>query len=150
MKFIPVKPNMHAIVDDDAFPTFSRYSWRLRNGYAVRFSADTTVSMHREIYPPPSGLETDHTNHDRLDNRRSNLRLVSRTLNNANRRIGKNNTSGFKGVHYALKSGRWRAVITNQGKKHHLGFYPDKRTAAVAYNTAATQLWGDHASLNPV
>ena len=70
----------------------------------------------------PDG-QIDHINGDRLDNRISNLRVVSNKQNQENIGSRTNNTSGYRGVSLNKKSGKYEAHIRHNGKKHHLGFF---------------------------
>lgn len=72
--------------------------------------------MHRFLLKTPKGLETDHINRDKLDNRRSNLRIVSRTQNSINRDMPPNNTSGYKGVTWYKRDRYWQAQIKTKGR----------------------------------
>src|SRR5262249_1798675 len=86
----------------------------------------------------------DHKNTIKCDNRFENLRPASRSLNGANRRKPRNNTSGFKGVS-TWPSGRWFARIRYSGKLHHLGTFDDPAVAHVVYVEAAKRLFGEFA-----
>lgn len=96
--------------------------------------------------PIPVGMEIDHINRDKHDNRASNLRLVTRNQNGANRGMLKNNSVGFKGVYRA--GGRLRAEIMICGVKHRLGYFANAGAAARAYDLAATSALGVHALTN--
>ena len=64
-----------------------------------RNGKNTTLYMHRLIMGEPKGKQVDHWNHDTLDNRRSNLRIVTNRQNNENRAGAyKNSKSGIRGV----------------------------------------------------
>ncbi len=58
-------------------------------GYAYRWDRSTKphkcLLMHRIIMDTPKGMDTDHINRNKLDNRKSNLRIVTRSANNLNR-----------------------------------------------------------------
>lgn len=82
-------------------------------------------------------VEVDHDNHIKADNRWTNLRLATRLENSRNRPKHKNNKSGFKGVCWVSRSGRWRAQCTIMGKRHHLGCYVEKQDAIDAYQAFA-------------
>jgi hypothetical protein len=86
MKEIPLTRDQLAIVDDHWIDRLSRYNWACSpNGYAyMRFGA-STLYMHRLIAKTPKGMETDHINRNRLDNRESNLRNVTHAENCQNR-----------------------------------------------------------------
>ncbi|MBV8278501.1 MAG: HNH endonuclease [Verrucomicrobia bacterium] len=104
--------------------------------------------MHRLIVNAPPGVQVDHVNGDGLDNRRANLRLASATQNAHNRKIRRDNTSGFKGVRFDQSSQRWDARITFQGKRYYLGLFVTAELAARTYDQAARRLFGDFARTN--
>jgi hypothetical protein len=85
-------------------------------------------------------VEVDHWNLDHSDDRWDNLRLATHSQNGANKKRGKNNTSGFKGVspHH---SGRFLA----QCKHRHLGYFDTPEEAHAAYMAAAIEAYGDFA-----
>jgi hypothetical protein len=94
----------------------------------------------------PSGMDVDHINRDKLDNRPENLRLATTSQNRAN--IGKqcNNRSGYKGVF--LDKGKFRAKIKSNGTQRFLGSYSTAEAAAAAYDSAALAAFGDYAMTN--
>lgn len=134
--------------------SFSGYCGR-KFGYAVRRTypkgrnrKSKTVLMHRLITECPEGMEVDHINGNRMDCRRSNLRVCTRLGNTKNRGLGKNNTSGFKGVSWHKINGVWTANIRLNKKRIHLGSFKDKTEAAKAYDKAAIKYFGEFARLN--
>jgi hypothetical protein len=141
-----------ALVDDDDYEYLSQYKWRGdAKGYA-RYSVYSkpqkkilTVMMHRLILNTPDDLHTDHWNGDRLDNRRSNLRVATMQQNMANQKAH-GGTSNFKGV--GFRHGLWQAQIGVDQKVLHIGVFDTQRAAAQAYNDAATQYFGEFAKLN--
>jgi len=90
-----------------------------------------------------AGLQVDHINGVKADNRRENLRVATNGQNRANSKLNSNNTSGLKGV--SRKNGRWVAVINVGGKKHHLGYFDKKEQAHEAYKKAAIEAFGEFA-----
>lgn len=91
----------------------------------------------------PEDKEIDHINGNTLDNRISNLRLASRTQNNANR---KHHTSTpYKGVSYFTRDNKWRARIKHNKHEIHLGYYNTPDEARTAYLSAANKIFGDFA-----
>ena len=90
----------------------------------------------------------DHINGDGLDNRRANLRLCTRSQNMGNRRKYTVGQSLYKGVHPLPGGRRWQALVGFGGRKSHLGCYATEVEAALAYDKAARQLWGEFAALN--
>lgn len=142
------------LVDDADFERLSQYKWRCdATGYARYSVYDKlkktiqTVLMHRIILDTPDDLHTDHINGDRLDNRRSNLRIATCQQNSANRKA-QGKASIFKGV--TLHRGLWRAQICVNLTGIHLGYFLTQRAAAQAYNDAAIELFGEFAWLNDV
>ena len=94
-------------------------------------------SEHRLIWqmlygPIPPGQEIDHLNGDRADNRPCNLRCVPHTTNMRNMRKKVCNSSGFTGVHFHKRNGRWVAQSSG-GNKRYLGSFktPEEAFAAV-------------------
>lgn len=100
----------------------------------------------------PNGFEWDHISGDRFDNRRCNLRIATKLQNAANRLMQKNNTSGYKGVKVRRhgKTNPFRARIRVNRTLIQLGTFPDKISAALAYNNAAIKYFGEYAKLNKI
>lgn len=84
----------------------------------------------------PDG-QIDHINRLKQDNRISNLRDVSHTINQWNVGLKNTNTSGYKGVSYAYRQKMWKAAITASKKSIHIGYYNTKERASIAYKIAA-------------
>ena len=103
--------------------------------------------MHNVIMKPSEGFIVDHINGNGLDNRRSNLRIVTRQQNTFNS-VHKGGTSKYKGVALDKESGLWRAYIAKDGKRTWLGRFPDELSAAIAYDKAAKDMFGEYAKLN--
>ena len=99
-------------------------------------------------YLPESDI--DHINQNKLDNRISNLREVSRICNCRNQTIPRNNKTGIKGVFYSAKTDRWRAKIVVNYEHHYLGEYDDFNDAVCARLAAEQCLdWLGCDSLSP-
>jgi hypothetical protein len=86
--------------------------------------------------------QIDHANGNKADNRISNLRLATRSQNNANKRRLSNNTSGAKGVSWKGSARKWQAQIRVDGRLSHLGYFGSIYDAANAYRTAAAKHFG--------
>lgn len=156
MREVPLSRGLVAIVDDEDFDRVTRLRWyatpvqqRERRFYAITSVASDgrsrTIYMHRLILNAGAKQIVDHANNDGLDNRRANIRIGTRSLNNANARwaVGK---SGFRGVYQ--KSSRWSVQIWRDGQRHTIGSFADKEDAARAYDAAALAFFGDFATLN--
>ena len=94
----------------------------------------------------PTGM-LDHINGNPADNRISNLREASRGQNGMNRRVGKNNRSGRKGVFWNSGARKWSAQITADGRQKFLGNYHTVEDAHNAYTAAAMALHGEFANV---
>lgn len=156
MKQIPLSQGRIALVDEADFERLSVWKWCVHNcGYAVRNgrgdNIGKTILMHRVILDAPPDLEVDHINTNRLDNRRANLRLCSKMQQQGNRWKPKGAFSScFKGVSKPADTQRWRAQIKNNRKAVHLGWFDSEREAAIAYNKAALEYFGEFARLNEI
>lgn len=89
--------------------------------------------------------EIDHINTNGADNKIKNLREATSAQNNANRRVHKNNRSGFKGVGYypRYKEKKFRACIQHHGKEIYLGYFKSAEEAHAAYCDASKKYHGD-------
>jgi len=85
----------------------------------------TILSMHQIILPCKNGLEVDHKDRNGLNNKLSNLRRVTVRGNAQNR---SNNNSGYAGISWSNKAGKWRSSIYNK-KSIHLGYFTNKKKA---------------------
>jgi hypothetical protein len=155
---IPLTRGQVAIVDAADYPVvagrrwFARWNKKTGSFYAESNSGNRTrgvsAYIHREVACPGPGLWVDHINHDTLDNRRSNLRIVTNSQNQANQRPQVGKSSRFKGVSWRARTGRWEAYIKVSGKKLPLGYHRDEVSAALAYDKAATEAFGQYALTN--
>src|SRR3990167_3661650 len=140
-KQLELSRGLKAIIDADDYKRASFYKW-----HAVPYSGGEGFKAAR-VVKTKNGLRKaylhhlilgttemiDHINHDALDNRKANLRVCTASQNQANRRMTKNNRSGFKGVTRNKK--KWQARI----KQKSLGTFSTREEAALAYNVAAVE-----------
>jgi len=129
-----------AQIDEPDLAWALRFRWRLDSyGYAIRTlprpdGQHGRIPMHREILglqPGDPGI-ADHINRDKLDNRRSNLRIVTRAANNQNRDAYANGRSRFRGVSWDSSRGLWRATAQANGEWKQIGRFPTEEEAARA------------------
>jgi hypothetical protein len=148
---IPLSPGNVALVDAEDWERIGEYQWqvfRSRNTkYAVRY---VRVFMHGELLGElEEGLEVDHKNGNGLDNRRSNLRVATRSQNAQNQQKQNRATSSrFKGVHWNKGSKKWIARIGIDKKRVTLGSFGSEEEAGRAYDAAAQKHFGGYARLN--
>jgi hypothetical protein len=143
MREIELSQGQVVLVDDQDFPVHSQYRWCYRaerdgrQGYAVRHvkveGKDRLAYLHREIMQPPAGQEVIFLNHDRLDCRRENLRVVSKQEARQHHRVRRDSKSGVKGVRYNAESETWSAYVYRHGNAYHVGTFPYQHQAEEAY-----------------
>lgn len=152
-KRIPLTHGKTALVDDSDYEALMQHKWFLGcGGYAIRHVWDggknRTEHMHRVIIGKDcEGFDVDHINGDPLDNRRSNLRIATRSQNMANARPHRDGT-GYKGVTYDKRRKRYFARICQNYKQRFLGYYDTAEDAAKAYDAAAADAFGTYSRLN--
>jgi hypothetical protein len=134
MKKIKLTNGGHAIVDDEDFDFLNKITWtRTKNGYAARTiwkdGKDGKLLMHRVIMNTPKGKDTDHINMKKLDNRKQNLRICSRSENMHNTMPPKNNTSGVKNICFDKARNKWMVRSKYNGRVFHVGRFNTMREA---------------------
>lgn len=110
---------------------------KLKTGYGA-LGVEGTKRVHRYAYellvgPIPRGMHIDHTCFNRLCVNPDHLRAVTQKQNNEHQRLRANNTSGFRGVHFEKRLGKWIGTVGNRGKLHWCGAYdtPEQANEAV-------------------
>ena len=150
---LPLTQGFTCIIDADDFPEISKHHWCYDKGYAMRTiyvggGKTKCLYLHVHILGKKSGLEIDHINGNRLDNRKINLRHVTRRQNIHNKVSNRNSSSKHKGVYWHSKDKKWVSQIKIDGRKFHLGTYATESDAAWVYNVWAESLFGKYARLN--
>ena len=152
MKQIELTQGKVALVDDCDFEWLNQWRWYPKRttygGFAAQRSetkTNKTILMHRIIMNTPQGMDTDHINHDTLDNRRLNLRICTRSQNNHNRSRQRGN---YKGVSFDKSTRKWRVNVWVEGTRYEVGYFEDEIEAAKAYDKKAKELVGEFVQLN--
>lgn len=136
----------YAMVDRADAEWASRWKWYLQKGgslrllqYAYRYECidgkSCNIAMHRELMGLPrqrDGREIDHWNHDGLDNRRCNLRVVSHAQNQQNKRAHTGSSSVYRGVYWNTQRQRWTAQVKLQGCKYRRSCSTEEQAREVA------------------
>jgi len=138
MARIKLTQGKFAIVDKEDFEWLNQWKWNYEHGYARRISFSnknskgTKIYMHRLINNTPEGMQTDHINRNKLDNKRKNLRTVTSSQNHINRPAQRNNSNGYKGVYRDKRRNLWFSSITRDYKSHYLGGFKNIEEAILA------------------
>lgn len=149
--FIPLTKGKWAKVSCDDYESISSHKWYADNqGYAARKvwnkekKSPDKILMHWDV---TGGKEIDHSNGDKCDNRRDNLRAATRSQNGGNQKP-RGGTSKFKGVYWNKADKRWMSRVMLNYRGYHLGSFTDEEDAAIMYNVAAQFVFGEFARLN--
>ena len=167
MKTVPLRgpkaAGRVALVDDEDYELVARYRWtvmehdpaapgrRSHGPYAIsdmrrgRRKIGEVVWMHHLI---TGSRGIDHADGDGLNNQRSNLRPASRGQYAANSRKNPGRSSKYKGVSWDRQRSRWAVFIMIDGKKFGLGRFTDEEDAALTYDVAARDAFGEFARTN--
>ena len=144
MKKIQMYGGRFAVVDDEDFDFINQWTWVYHNrGYAYRYEysrkrgmdgeqSRRRIFMHHLIVGRMPGLETDHINRNKLDNRRSNLRNVTRAENMRNRAT--RSKSGIKNIYPSDKN--WIVKFSDNYKPVYVGYFTTLKSAIKARDEA--------------
>ena len=153
-KKIKLTQGKFTLVDDDDYEKLNKHKWYAcyhgKNCYVVRSSPNINgkyheIRMHRQILGLKygDGKIADHRNRITLDNRRSNLRIVSKSMNNRNNNGHSHNTSGYPGVCWHKAGKKWMSYISMNNKQIYLGLYESKQDAIEAREQGEIKYWND-------
>lgn len=147
MKEIHVNQGQVILVDDEDFERASAIKWSVAmHPHTKTYRAYGRVngrmtSMSRFIMDAGPGEIIDHANRNTLDNRRANLRRCTATQNRANSQVRRDCLSGYKGVSFNRRNGKWCAQL-------YIGTFVSQEDAAKAYDAAARSVFGEFALTN--
>jgi hypothetical protein len=132
-------------IDDEYYDEICIYRWNLSNGYAKSKEG----YLHRMIMSAKEKEIIDHINNDKLDNRKSNLRVVSRSQNAQNVCKKVNCSSNYIGVSFNKGSNKWSSYIKINSVKNSFHFEKEDH-AAWWYNQLALKYYGIGAKINDI
>lgn len=150
--YVPLTQGYEAIVDMSDIHLISGVNWHARRDGCLVYAGCNLpkngsgkrgyISMHRLIMGSPINMEVDHRDRNGINNRKCNLRIASKSQNQANRKTSQLNISGFKGVSPCKRNGTWHARISKGGKRFSLGYYKTPEEAHLAYINASREMHG--------
>jgi len=116
-------------IDKKNWRKIKDYRWNLSGGGYVQGIVDKKpITLHVFLHGKKDGYDTDHINQDRLDNRKKNLRFLTRSQNMLNNKAS--------GIGWCKKLKKWRARIMINYKDNHLGYFDNKEDAIKARKLA--------------
>lgn len=140
--FIPLTQGKWTVVSYSSYDIVRDHVWCLHGKYAARRGGDgNLLRMHRAICGTPKGLETDHVNGIKLDNRDRNLRVATTAQNQANKHKDPRNVTGIIGV--TPHRGGYLSQIKSNRKNKALGWFPTFEGAAKARLNAEIEVFGE-------
>lgn len=151
-----------AIVDESDYDMLLKHTKRWRagthhvegNSKLLKNSSGRRlqVSMHRLIMGCVKGDKkmVDHINHNVLDNRKCNLRIVTASQNLINKIKLPNSSSKYKGVYWIKDKKKWRVEVGGRLNKHNAGYFTNEIEAAKKANELMIKIHGEFALLNKV
>lgn len=138
--------------DLDDYDIIKNIGWSCNNqGYIIGNITENgkqkRIKLHRLIMNCPDDMVVDHIDGNKLDNRKSNLRLCSIKENSRNSGVSKRNKLGVKGVSIT-HCGTYQAQIQVDGELKYLGSFKTIKEASDVYDNAARKYFGEFARLN--
>ncbi len=133
------------IIDTVDIKKIQGHKWRMSKRRVATHGKDgENIFLHRLINGTPDGMDTDHIDRDQLNNRCSNLRTATHSENMQNAIGHRDSVSQLKGVTWQKNCGKWGARI----RRTSLGWFETKEAAALAYDNAAREHFGEFARPN--
>ena len=132
------------IIDLEDVDKVKIYKWYMNPVGYVGNRGKNIGLLHRFIVNAPNDMVVDHINHNKLDNRKENLRICTQKQNMRNQSIRKDNKSGYTGVYFVENKNKWVAQIRINGKTKHLGYYNEMKNAIKARKEAEIKYFGEY------
>lgn len=138
--------NNSIFIDTEDYEKVSQFYWYVdKKGYVVTTVDGKVKKLHRFIMDiSERKIQVDHINHQKLDNRKCNLRIVNNSKNQMNRSLMSNNKSGVTGVVWHKRDNIWEAYITVDYKRIYLGRFEKFEDAVKARKEAEEKYFGEY------
>ena len=137
--------------DKEDYDLVKDYCWDIDNSMGYVKTIDKInhagkLYLHRLIMrcTKGDGVIIDHINRNKIDCRKSNLRIVNNSQNAMNSCIRSDNTSGVKGVYWNKKRNKWSARITANKQDIFLGNYNELEDAENARKIGEEEYFGEY------
>lgn len=131
-----------ALIDSSDVELVSKHKWSFSNGYVISKIDGKFTSIHRLIMEEElkgkNKMDIDHKNGIRIDNRRSNLRICTRSQNNQNRK-------GALGICFNKNNKKWVSYVRVNYELKYLGYYEDRNDALSARRAGELLYFGEFA-----
>lgn len=160
-KKIKLTQGKYTIVDDEDYIFLNRLDWNYlppnnkdKLECAIRCyispqGRTIEITMHSLLIKNKKQCTIRHKNGKGLDNRKSNLEIISYSIRGHSKRKNRKKISKYKGVSKTTNSKKqWRAEIMKNKKSYFLGNFETDKKAALAYNKKAEELYGKFAYQN--
>lgn len=129
--------------DCDDYELIKCFNWHIdKNGYVITKNNGKVIKMHRLILNTEPSDVVDHINHNTVDNRKCNIRNVSRSQNMQNKTP--NNELNISGISFEKESSKWRAYISKNNKRIYLGRFTNLKDAIDARKQAEEKYFGEY------
>lgn len=137
--------------DLEDYDLIKDYSWHIdKGGYVCTSGYSNGKNNHKKLHrlvmnciDVDCDIDHKHGKETRYDNRKSNLRIATRSQNNMNKGIRSDNTSGVTGVIWYKNKNKWRAEIFVDNNCISLGYYKKLEDAVKARKDAEEKYFGE-------
>lgn len=133
--------------DLEDYDLIKDYCWFiLNNGYVCASKNRKNILMHRLVMNAcDDAVQIDHIFHKKNDNRKSQLRIATRSQNSMNMTLREDNSSSVTGVTYKSRNKLWVAQIQVNNKYIYLGSFAKFEDAVKARKEAEEKYFGEYA-----